>query len=116
MKWDTRWELTYALGAFLFGLVIGLPLERASSGSLAGLELPLGLLGLVLLVLGYRWRTQERPVSGGPSAPQGSQPGYVLCPHCQGQNYPAAVHCQWCGKPMKEGPPPGTLNTTGVGR
>ena len=52
----TRWELTYGLGIFLFGLVIGLPLERASGGSLAGLELPLGLLALVLLAFGYRWR------------------------------------------------------------
>lgn len=32
---------------------------------------------------------------------QPPQPGYTVCPHCAGQNYPTARHCQWCGKPLQ---------------
>lgn len=71
----------------------------------------LGILGLILFIVGLvspgdlTVIAQAGQVPGS-NTPQGPQPGYVLCPHCQGQNYQAAVHCQWCGKPMKAEPQP----------
>ncbi len=53
------------------------------------------IIGIVVLATGREKRRPQVPEEQGP------QPGYVLCPHCAGQNYPTAVHCQWCGKPMK---------------
>ncbi|MEE9601294.1 MAG: hypothetical protein V3W22_06315 [Thermoplasmata archaeon] len=57
--------------------------------------------GIIFLIVGILLVVKS--VTGGPQASQaqGPQPGYVLCPHCAGQNFPTAIHCQWCGKPMK---------------
>ncbi len=63
MKSLTRWELSYGLGIFFFGLGVGLFITRIAGGSLASLELPIDGAALILLYLGYRWRREERRAS-----------------------------------------------------
>ena len=51
-------------------------------------------------------------MSQQPPSPQGagSSQDQVLCPNCRGGNSPAAMHCQWCGVPLRApvySPPPG---------
>ena len=53
------------------------------------------IIGIVVLATGGEKR------ASGVAQVDGPQLGFVLCPHCAGQNYPTAVYCQWCSKPMK---------------
>lgn len=62
----------------------------------------IGAGGLLFLIIGIVVLATGKEKQIPQAAPvQGPEPGYVLCPACRGQNYSAAVHCQWCGEPMK---------------